>query len=87
MNMISLWKCRKSVSRATGATSHGNRHSLAAKLPDISLLVKHMTKDSLFQKQLGRTGLRSNREESTFPDVFAEGTARLSTGIELGRYV
>lgn len=57
MNVISLWKCREAISRTTGATSHGNRDSLAAKLPDVSLLVKHMTEDSLFREQLGRTGL------------------------------
>ncbi len=57
MNVISLWKCREAVSHAMRATSHGNRHSVAAKLPDISLLVKHMTEDFLFCEQLGRTGM------------------------------
>lgn len=85
--MIFLWRCRKAVFRTTGATSHGNRHSLAAKLPDISLLVKHMTEDSLFREQLGRTGLQSNLQQSAFPDLFADSTVRFATGLELSRYV
>ncbi len=48
MNVISLWKCQEAVSQTTGAISHGNCHSLAVKLSDVSLLVKHMTEDSLF---------------------------------------
>ncbi len=48
MNMISLWKCREAVSRATGATLHGNCHSFAIKVPDISLLMKHIIEDSFF---------------------------------------
>lgn len=87
MNVISLWKCQEAVSRATGATSHGNRHSLATKVHDVSLLVKHMINDSLFREQLGRTGLRNNRIEYAFRNLFAERVARLSTGVELGRYV
>ncbi len=87
MNVISLWKCQEAVSHATGAISHGNQHSLTAKLPDILLLVKHMTEDFLFREQLGRTRIRNNGPELAFPDLFAEGTARLSTGVELARYV
>ncbi len=87
MNVISLWKCREAVSQTIGATSHGNHHSLAAKLPDILLLVKHMTEDSFFREQLGRTGLRSNLQQLAFPDLFADGIACLATGLELGRYV
>ncbi len=84
MNVISLWKCREAVSQTTGATSHGNCHNFATKLLDVSLLIKHMTKDSFFHEQLGWTGLRSNLQQSTFPDLFADGTACLATGLELG---
>ena len=87
MNVISLWKCREAVSRTIRATLHGNRHSLATKVHDASLLVKHMIEDSFFREQLGRTGLRNNRTEYAFRDLFAEGVARLSTGVELGKYV
>ncbi len=82
INVISLWKCREAVSQTTGPTLHGNRHSFNAKLPDVLLLVKHMTKDSLFCEQLGRTRLQSNLQQSAFPDLFADGTTRLATGLE-----
>ncbi|WP_375449060.1 hypothetical protein [uncultured Nostoc sp.] len=87
MNVISLWKCQEAVSRNTGAILHSNRHSLAAKLPDISLLVKHMTEDSLFCERLDWTRLRSNLQQSAFSDLFADDIARLATGLELGRYI
>ena len=60
INVMFLWKCQEAVSRATKAISHGNFHSFAAKLLDISLRVKHMTKDSLLHKQLDRTEMQSN---------------------------
>ncbi len=56
LNILSLWACKEAVLRATGATSHGNRHFLVAKLPDVSLLVKHMTDYSIFDEILRRTG-------------------------------
>ena len=46
-----------------------------------------MIEDSFFREQLGRTGLRNNCTKYAFRDLFAEGVARLSTGVELGRYV
>lgn len=87
MNVISFWKCQEVVSHAMGATLHGNRHSLVAKLADILLLVKHITEDSLFRKQLDWTEMQNNGPESAFYDLFVEDTARLSTGVELARYV
>ncbi len=57
LNVLSLWTCKEAVSRAIGATSHSNCLSLVTKLPDISLLVKHMTDDSIFNEKLGRTSI------------------------------
>ncbi len=65
---------------------HGNCYSLATKVPDISLLVKHMIENSLFQKQLGRTGLRNNRTEYAYRDLFAEGVACISTDVLVDTY-
>lgn len=31
--------------------------------------------------------MRINRPKSAFPDLFVEGTAHLSTGVELARYI
>ncbi len=87
LNVLSLWACKEAVSRATSATSHGNRHSLVAKLPDVSLLVKHMTDDSIFDEKLGRTGTRNNTIISAFPDLFYTGATHLSNGIALTKYV
>ncbi len=87
LNVLSLWACKEAVSRATGATSHGNCHSLVAKLPDVSLLVKHMTDNSIFDEKLGRTGTRNNTTISAFPDLFYTGATHLSNGIALNRYV
>lgn len=50
MNMISLWKYQEVVSYATEKTLYGNCQNLAVKLPNILLLIKHITKGSLFYK-------------------------------------
>ena len=73
--------------RATVATSHGNRHSLIAKLPDVSLLVKQMINDSIFEEKLGHTSMLNNTAMFAFSDLFYIGSAHLSNGIALSRYV
>lgn len=89
LNVLLLWKCREAVLRTTGATSHGNCHFLVAKLPDVSLLIKHMAGDSIFEEKLGQCGAQNGNSNlsSAFVDPFTEGTARLSTGIPISRYV
>ena len=87
LNVLSLWLYKEAVSQATGATSHGNCHFLVAKLPDVSLLVKHMIDDSIFEEKLSRTGISNNTAMSAFPDLFYIGSAHLSNGIALSRYV
>lgn len=87
LNVLSLCKCREAMSQTTGATSHGNRHSLVAKLPDVSLLIKHMTGDSIFQEKLGRCGTRNGNVPSLFADPFSHITTCLSTGLPQSRYV
>ncbi len=66
---------------------HGNCHSLAAKLPNILLLIKYIIEDSLFREQLGWIGPQSILQQLAFPDLFADDTACLATGLELDRYV
>ena len=51
------------------------------------LLIKYMTEDFLFHKQLGWTRMHNNELEFAFLDLFAEGTACLSTDVELARYI
>ena len=85
--MISLWKCLETVSHTTRAILHGNFHRLTTKVPDVSLLMKYMIEDFLFQKQLNRIGLHNNCTEYIFRDLFAERVAHISTDVEIGRYV
>ncbi len=87
LNVLLLWLCKEAVLQVTGATSHGNCHSLVAKLLDVSLLVKHMIDDSIFEEKLGRTGIPNNTPISAFPDLFYIGSAYLSNDIALSRYV
>ena len=49
--------------------------------------MKYMIEDSFFREQLGWTGLCNNYTKYPFRDLFLEGVARLSTGVELDRYV
>ena len=87
MNMIFFWKCQEAISRTIRTTLHGNCHSFAAKLPNILLLVKNMTKNSLFCEQLGQKRLQSNFQQLTFLDLFADGTACLAISLKLGKYI
>lgn len=72
--------------QATGATFHSNCHFFIAKLPDLSLLVKYMINDSIFQEKLGCIGVQNNTFISIFPDLFYIGSAYLSNRIALSRY-
>lgn len=69
------------------ATLYGNCDSLATKIPDVSLLVKHMIKEYFLQKQLGLTGLHNNCIEYALRDLFVEEVIYLLTDIKLCRYV
>ncbi len=51
LNVLPLWAYKEVVSRATSATFHSNCHFLVAKLLDLSLLVKQMTDDSIFNEK------------------------------------
>lgn len=42
------------MARITSATSYGNYYLLVSTFPNISLLVKHLVKDTVFEQQLGR---------------------------------
>lgn len=87
MNVISLWKCQKAVSRVIRAILHSNCHSFATKVSEVFLLMKHMIKDSFFQKQLGWIELRNNYTEYAFKDLFAKRIARIFTDMEICRYI
>lgn len=86
LNVLSLWSCKEVISRATDATSHGNCHSFIAKLSDISLLIKHIIDDSIFNEKVGRTSMQNNTAKSAFPNLFYIRSICLSTGIVLSKY-
>ncbi len=46
-----------------------------------------MTEDSLFREQLDQIGMRNKGPKLAFSDLFTKGTTRLSTDIELARYI
>lgn len=71
------------MARVTGATSYGNHHLLVSTFPDISLLVKHLVEDAVFEQQLGR----GMGKETQLCDVFSEGTISISSGVALQNYV
>lgn len=43
--------------------------------------------DFLFDEKLGQTKIQGNGPELAFSNLFAESTARLSTGVKLARYI
>lgn len=81
-NVMSLWNGKEALSRATGSTSHGNRHSTVGSFPDICYLVKLLTNESVFHEQLGR-----GASETELPDLFANGTTSLAKGVLLADYI
>lgn len=82
MNVIFFWKCQKAVFCTIKTTLHANCYRLIAKLPNLLLLVKHIIKDFFFCKQLGWTELQSNFQQLVFLDLFEDGTAHFTTGLE-----
>ncbi len=87
LNVLSFWSYKEIVLWATDITSYSNCHFFVAKLPNISLLVKHMIDDSIFKERLGRIGMPNNTPISAFPDLFYIWSAYLSNSITLSKYV
>ncbi len=87
LNILSLRLYKEVVLRATDTTSHSNCHFFVVKLLDISLLVKHMIDNSIFEEMLGHTGIPNNIAISAFPDLFYIGSVYLSNDIALSRYI
>lgn len=87
LNVLSLWLYKEAVLQATDTIFHGNYYSFIAKLPDVSLLAKHMINNSIFKEKLGCTSMSNNTAISAFPDFFYIGSAHLSNNIALSRYI
>lgn len=79
LNVTSIWKCEEGVLHApSGATPSGNRNSTVTKYSDVSLIVEHLMKDSVFKKQLSRRGSRKNGFSSELPDLFSKEECHVS---------
>lgn len=83
LNVMSLWKCKEVMARVTGATSHENHYSLVLNFSDISLLVKHLAKDAVFEQCLKR-GVGT---ETSLCNIFGEGITSISSGVALENYL
>ncbi len=86
-NVLLLWSCKEVILQATSATSYSNCHFLVSNLLDVSLLVKYIINNSIFKKKLGRTVMPNNTAISTFSNFYYIGSAHLSNGIVLSRYI
>lgn len=82
---MALWKSKEVIARATGATSHGNHHSIVSNFRDISHIVKILTAEQVFDEKIGRGS--GENGETEFTDLFGHGTAALATAQPLHRYL
>ena len=73
------------MAQATGATRHGNCHSVVKSDKDISTVMNLLAAETLFQKELGR-GLGKNAENE-LTDLFFQETAVLASGTLLTNYL
>lgn len=65
--------------------SHGNHYFLVIMMLNFSLLVKHMTNDSIFLKKLGQNRLRNNNEIFAFANHLFNKDIRLFSSILLAK--
>lgn len=80
MNVMSLWKSKKILGQATGATSHGNRHSIVSNFPDVRFLIGLLVESAVFEIKPGRD---SDRKE--FRDLYATESILLAGGTPIDR--
>lgn len=68
---------------ATRATFYGNYYLLISTFPNISLLIKHLTKDIIFKQRLEKSvGIKT-----TLCDVFGEIITNISSGVVRENYL
>ena len=60
------------MARAIQFTSHGNHHSLVGSTSDLSLLVKILVEDKVFEFEAGRSA-----KDNEFVDLFARGLSKI----------
>ena len=80
-NVLSLWKIKEVMARATQSTSHGNHHSLVGNSSDLCLLVKILVEDKVFELESGR-----GTKKTEFVDLFIRGSRIIAAGGPLEEY-
>ena len=85
LNVLALWKNKEIMARATGATRHGNHHSVVRSDEDISSVLNLLVAEDPFQEELGRGSGENAENELT--DLFSQGTAALASGTLLSNYL
>lgn len=80
---MSLWKYKEVMICIIETTSHGNYYSLVSTFPDISLLVKHLAKNEIFEQCLGR-GIGT---KILLCDIFRQDTTSISIEVALENYL
>lgn len=81
MNVMSLWKSKNILAQATGATSHGNRHSIVSNYPDMRFLIGLLVESAVFEIKPGR-----GSDQKEFRDLYATGSILLAGGTPIDRY-
>lgn len=84
-NVLTLWKTKKVMAKATGATNHGNRHAVVETYHDVMFTVNLLLAGEVFKNKPGRG--RGENEESVRTDLFGVGLAALDTGVPLSNYI
>lgn len=71
-NVLSLWKIKEVMAGAIQSTSHGNHHSPVGSTSDLSLLVKILVEDKVFEFET-----RRDTKNTEFVDLFAYRSSKI----------
>ncbi len=80
--MLSLYNSKEALLQASRSTKYGNCHSTVGSYPDICYLVKLLTMEAVFYKQLGK-----GNGKSDLPNLFANGSVSLAREVLLSEYI
>lgn len=81
-NILSLYNSKKALLQVIRSTRYNNCHLTIGSYPYVCYLIKLLTKNAVFYKQLEKGDSRSD-----LPNLFANGSALLVKGILLSKYI